>query len=46
MKHKWTKAELAYFTKPIPKAVVDYDWVWWVAIGVISLSGLLYLIIK
>lgn len=46
MKHKWTKADHAYFTKPIPKVEVDYDWVWWVAIGVISLSGLLYLLIK
>jgi len=44
--HKYTKAELAYFTKPILKVVVDYDWVWWVLIGVISCSGILYLIFK
>jgi len=44
--HKYTKAELAYFNKPIPKVVVDYDWVWWVLIGVISCSGILYLIFK
>jgi len=40
--NKYTKAELAYFSKPISKATVDYDWLWWLAIGVISLTGIAY----
>jgi len=44
MKLKWSKADLAYFTKPIPKVTVDYDWVWWALMVAISLSGIIYLI--
>lgn len=46
MRHKWTKAELSYLTKPIPKAEVDYDWVWWALIAVISFSGILYMLVR
>jgi len=39
--HKYTKAELAYFTKPIPKAETD-DAIVWFILSLISLSGIGY----
>ncbi len=44
MKLKWTKVELAYFTKPIPTAEHDYSWVGWLILAVCSLVGLPWLI--
>jgi len=39
--HKYTKAELAYFNKPILKAKTD-DAIIWLILSVISLSGIAY----
>ncbi len=44
MKLSWSKAELAYFTKPIPTAKHDYSWVGWLIIAIASLAGLGYFI--
>ena len=44
MKLRWTKAELAYFTKPIPTAERDYSWVGWLILTIASLAGLGYFI--
>jgi len=40
--HKYTKAELAYFNKPIPKAEKNDDAIVWFILSVISLSGVGY----
>lgn len=41
-KLKWTKAELAYFTKPIPKAEKNDDAIVWFILSLISLCGVAY----
>lgn len=42
MKHKWTKVELAYFSKPIPKAEKNDDAIVWFILSLISLCGVGY----
>jgi len=39
--NKYTKAELAYFNKPIPKAKND-DAIVWLILALCSLSGIAY----
>lgn len=43
MKRKWSKAESKYFSKPIPTAERDYNWVVWLILAMCSLAGLGYL---
>jgi len=40
--HKYTKAELAYFNKPIPKAKRTDDAIAWLILALIGLSGVAY----
>jgi len=40
--HKYTKAELAYFSKPIPKAQRTDDAIVWFILSLIGLSGIAY----
>jgi len=42
MKLKYTKAELAYFAKPIPKAERNDDAIIWFILSLISLCGVGY----
>jgi hypothetical protein len=42
MKHKWTKAELSYLTKPIPKAQRNDDAIVWLILSLVSLCGIGY----
>ena len=44
MKHKYTKAELDYFTKPIPKVGVDYDWAWWALFCVMVIMEVIFVL--
>jgi len=49
MKHKWTKAELAYFNKPIPKAEQNDDAIIWFVLNLVSLCGIwhwIYTVLK
>jgi len=40
--NKYTKAELAYFSKPIPKAEQNDDVIVWFILSLISLCGVGY----
>jgi len=40
--NKYTKAELAYFSKPIPKAERNDDAIVWLILALCSLSGIAY----
>jgi len=40
--HKYTKAELAYFNKPILKAERTDDAIVWLILSLVSLSGVAY----
>ena len=42
MKHKWTKAELAYFNKPITTAERNDDAIIWFLLSLVSLCGIGY----
>jgi len=44
--HKYTKAELAYFNKPIPVTKADWDSAIWAILFVVSCSGILYLVMR
>lgn len=46
MKLKWTDAESKYFNKKIPAAERNEDWIVWVILIVVSLSGVCYLVFK
>ena len=44
MKLKWTKAELKYFTKKIPVAKQNNDWIIWAILAICGLAGIGYLV--
>lgn len=44
MKLKWTKEEIAYFTKKVPVAERNDDWIVWTIIMIASLCGAGYFI--
>ncbi len=46
MRLKWTDAESKYFNKKIPAAERTDDWIVWVILIIVSLSGVVYLIVK
>lgn len=46
MKLKWGKADLKYFTKKILVAERSYDWAIWVVLFLVSISGLIYLLVR
>jgi len=46
MRLKWTKADIAYFSKPIQRAERNDDWVIWAILFVASCSGIIYLVMR
>jgi len=45
-KHKWTQEEIDYFNKKVLVCKRNDDWIVWIILGIISLSGIIYLIIR
>jgi len=46
MRLKWTKSQYEYLNKPIPVTKVDWESAVWAILFVVSLSGILYLVVR
>ena len=43
-KLKWSRADLTYFTKPIPVAERNNDWIIWAILTICGLTGIGYFV--
>jgi len=46
MKLKVGKAQSKYLSKPIPVGELNNDWIIWLILGIVGLSGIIYLCIR